>query len=113
METINLPYKDILLLPTGKGTQIIQIDTIIRIKAISNYCKLFFTNGSTLVVAKVLKWFDEALTEKGFIRIHRSHLINTSCITGFKNSRAGKIILKNDEEIDMSRRRKTYFLKNF
>jgi hypothetical protein len=57
---------NILILPNSTGTAVIDISNIVRIEAISNYSKLFFANAcpasggsKTLVVAKVLKWFDE------------------------------------------------------
>jgi hypothetical protein len=46
---------NILLLPNSTSTAVIAINNIIRIEAISNYSRLFFVNGKTLVVAKVLK----------------------------------------------------------
>ena len=78
------------VLPTNKGGQLVCTQSILRIQASSNYCKLFFTDGTSLVVAKVLKWFEDRLAPlspelvegwKGvgvedFIRIHRAHIIN-------------------------------------
>jgi two-component system, LytTR family, response regulator len=109
---------NILTLPNSTGTAVIDINNIIRIEAISNYSKLFFANAcpasggsKTLVVAKVLKWFDELLSDKGFIRIHRSHLINLSCINSYNNNTQHKIILQNREEIDISRRKRSSIIK--
>ncbi len=107
---------NILLLPNSTGTAVIDINNIVRIEAISNYSKLFFANTSTggrktLVVAKVLKWFDELLSDKGFIRIHRSHLINISCINSYNNNNRHKIILQNQEQINISRRKRSSIIK--
>jgi hypothetical protein len=41
-------------LPSRQGIHVIEISNIVRKEAISNYSKLYFTNGKTLVVAKVL-----------------------------------------------------------
>ena len=49
------------LLPTNKGGQLVCTQNILRIQASSNYCKLFFTDGTSVVVAKVLKWFEDRL----------------------------------------------------
>jgi two-component system, LytTR family, response regulator len=118
MKTIITSPPDIFLLPTCTGTELITISNIIRIEAVSNYSKLFFANASaatggkkTLVVAKVLKWFDELLSDKGFIRIHRSHLINLSCINSYNNNNQHTIILQNQEHIDISRRRRISIMK--
>ena len=115
--TISIPT-DIFLLPTCTGIELITISNIIRIEAISNYSKLFFANAcaatggsKTLVVAKVLKWFDVLLAEKGFIRIHRSHLINLSCISSYNNNNQHKIILQNKEEINISKRKRRSIIK--
>jgi two-component system, LytTR family, response regulator len=111
MKTIISSPPGIFLLPTCNGTELITISNIIRIEAISNYSKLFFTNNKTLVVAKVLQWFDVLLAEKGFIRIHRSHLINSSCINSYDNNNQHKIILQNQEQIDISRRKRSSITK--
>jgi two-component system, LytTR family, response regulator len=118
MKTIITSPPDIFLLPTRTGTELITISNIIRIEAISNYSKLYFANAcaatggrKTLVVAKVLKWFDELLSDKGFIRIHRSHLINLSCINSYNNNNQHKITLQNQEQIDISRRKRISIMK--
>jgi two-component system, LytTR family, response regulator len=101
-----------LLLPVCNGLKVIDINTIIRIEAISNYSKLYFTNGKTLVVAKVLRWFEERLknnTENNtlFLRTHRTHLVNKNFISRYAN---GKIELHNNQIIDVARRKKNNFL---
>jgi len=97
---------NILLLHTSRGTQAVDCASVIRIEAISNYCKLFFSNGKTMVVAKVLAWFEEQLTGKGFIRLHRSHLVNMHFILRWDNERKATVILKNYYSIPVSRRKK-------
>jgi two-component system LytT family response regulator len=104
---------NILLLPTCKGIEVIDIRSIVRIEAISNYSKLFFTNGKTLVVAKVLHWFERHLSTEweGFLRIHRSHLVNTTFISEYIKGTGAKVKLHNGEIIDISKRKKNYFLE--
>lgn len=113
------PSSEILLLPTSTGIQVITISNIVRIEALSNYSKLFFANAyastsgrNTLVVAKVLKWFDEMLADKGFVRIHRSHLVNLGCINSYTNNRH-KIILQNEEQINIARRKRSSITKRW
>ncbi|MBL7748679.1 MAG: LytTR family transcriptional regulator, partial [Chitinophagaceae bacterium] len=100
-----------LLLPSCKGLETIDINTIVRIKAISNYSKLYFENGKTLVLAKVLRWFETALTDRQFIRIHRGHLINLQFIDHCLLKCGAKVILRNGECIDIAKRKKNIFLK--
>ena len=107
MNTITI-NNHILLVPTNKGIEVIDINTIIRIEADSNYSRLFFTNGKTLLVAKVLRYFDEVLIKNNFIRIHKTHLINSHFITRFSNN---KVYLQNEEYKPVSKGKKSFFLK--
>ena len=110
--------QQILLLRTDRGIKLIDIDTIVRIEAISNYSKLFFSDNKTLVVAKLLHWFEEQLSSlsvkdnggenEDFIRIHRTHLVNKKFIRHYQS---GKIKLSSGEYIDVAKRKKTLFLK--
>jgi two-component system LytT family response regulator len=114
-------HPDTLILPTCKGLEFIDTSTIVRVEAMSNYSKLFFNDGKTLVVAKVLHWFEERLTpnpsplpgEGGrvFIRTHRTHLINKNFIRQYIHADGGKIRMHNGECIDVSKRKKSHFLK--
>ncbi len=117
--SINQQQKN-LLLPTSKGIEVIDIRSIIRIEAISSYSKLYFTGGKTLVVSKVLSWFEEMLTplpigegfgKRSFIRIHRTHLINISFIEQYIKGAKGKVKLYNGELIGVSKRKKNFFLQ--
>lgn len=94
-----------LLLQHATGTACISINAIIHIEAISNYSKLFFADGKTLVVAKVLKWFEPLLAGRGFVRVHRSHLVNTAWIASFDLFEL-KLTLRNNCCIAVSRRKK-------
>jgi two-component system, LytTR family, response regulator len=98
----------IFLLPTCKGVQIIHTANLIRIEAISNYSKLFFADGSSLVVAKVLKWFVDKLPAAQFLRSHHKHIVNIHFIHKYYN---GKIEMCNAQMIEVSKRKRIGFLK--
>ena len=103
-------HNNILVIPGMKGTDHIDIGSIIRIEATSNYSKIFFSNGKTMVVPKVLKQFEALLFHKGFARTHRSHLVNIACIRRL-NTCHMKIILHNQEQVSISRRKRKMIRK--
>jgi two-component system LytT family response regulator len=94
------------LLPTAGGTEVVHCNKLVRVEAISNYSRLFFSNGRSLVVAKVLAWFEEKLAEHGFVRTHRSHLVNMHYISKIRTEKHGLLVLKNKEEIAVAKRKK-------
>jgi two-component system, LytTR family, response regulator len=58
------------------GSLLLNTTEIIRLKACSCYTQIYFTNRKPLLIAKVLKQFEEKLSTYGFVRVHRTHLIN-------------------------------------
>jgi two-component system LytT family response regulator len=116
----------IIELPTCKGIMVIPVRQIIRIQSISNYSKLFFKDacpawggGRTLVVAKVLHWFQEQTDLFSFVRIHRTHFVNMLYIKSYSGSKSGLLLLNNGEKFSVARRKKASLnqrlnkLKNF
>lgn len=92
-----IDYKDILLLKSDGGyTQIHYLDTL--------------GNVLTHLESKLLKHFEENLKQHGFIRIHKSYMVNRSFITGIITKPA-QVVLSNGFQYDISRDRKSQVLK--
>ena len=102
---------DKITISTNEGVEFIEIKNILRIESSSNYSKMFFTDGKSLLVTKLLKDFEEILTPYRFYRIHNSHLINLSYIKKYIRGDGGQVVMQNDEIIDVARRKKEEFLK--
>jgi len=94
-----------ILLFTLFGKELIDANKIVRIEALSNYSKIYLSNGKSFVIAKVLRWFEDKLTCTKFIRVHRTHLINKSFMHSYSLNHGAKIILQNGEIISVSRRK--------
>ena len=76
---------------------------IIRIEAVSNYSRIYFSNGNTIVVAKVLHLLQDLLPETMFVRVHRSHLINKLFVKAIKGKNKKRLLMNNGEYIGVSR----------
>jgi two-component system, LytTR family, response regulator len=82
---------------------------VVRLEAKSNYTFIWFFNHKKLVTAKVLKQFEVVLLQYGFIRAHRTHLVNRRHISTVHND--GRIIMTDDSEVTISRRMKKQVMK--
>ena len=102
---------DKIIISTNEGVEFIEINQIMRIESSSNYSKIYFKDGKSLLVTKLLKDFEEMLIPYRFYRIHNSHLINLSYIKKYIRGDGGQVIMQNDEVIDVARRKKEDFLK--
>lgn len=90
-------------IPFVNGIIIKQVKHIIRVQASSNYSRIYCTDEIyPITVAKVLAWFQKALPPQGFIRTHRTHLVNKQFI---EKKMGNCMLLQNGETICISKRK--------
>jgi two-component system LytT family response regulator len=59
---------------------------VIRIEGEGNYSTIFTNTGLKIMCSKTLKSLEQDLLEDGFIRVHKSHLVNKKYITSSANN---------------------------
>jgi len=84
----------------------VEISKICRCESDDNYTHFFLDNGEKMTVSKTLKEFEELLVDYGFIRIHQSHLVNSSHIKSYQKSDGGYITMDDGAVIPISRTRR-------
>lgn len=102
---------DKITIPTQEGFEVLPIKDIMYCTADDNYTHVHLATGTKLV-SKTLKHFEDLLTDKGFCRIHKSYLINTSYVTAFKKGKGGSVML-GDKELNVSPSRKMELFSYF
>jgi DNA-binding LytR/AlgR family response regulator len=97
------PISQISVKSNGKLT-FVPTENIDFIKASGNYCEIVTILGQSLLHDKSMEQLT-SLLENGFIRIHRSYLVNKSQIGSILNHGAGKysITLKTGCKLPLSR----------
>ena len=85
---------------------IIDLENIIRLESDKNYTEFILKDGKKIVSSKSIKDYDEILESQGFFRIHKSHIVNISCIKQLLKGSIPQVKLNNGELIDVARRRK-------
>jgi two-component system, LytTR family, response regulator len=95
----------------GKKSFMAQPADIIRMEAMSNYTRVYFTDQPPLLTAKVLRLYDEILRPYGFIRTHRSHLVNAQYVLEFDRNRF--LQMTDCSKAEVSRRKKSEVRKIF
>lgn len=95
-----------IVLKTSDAINIVEVSDITYCRSESNYTTFYFNDGSKLMISKVLKEYDDLLTDYGFFRPHHSFLVNLQYIRKLDKSDGGFLILKGGSEIPVSLRRK-------
>jgi len=97
-----------LILADKTGKHFFFTTNIIRMEASDNYTIVYFEGRRPFVVSKVLKVYEDLLKPFGFVRTHRSHLVNTNFIQSIQQF---NIIMKDDSVAEVAVKRKTRIVK--
>ncbi|HYC29477.1 MAG TPA: LytTR family DNA-binding domain-containing protein [Chitinophagaceae bacterium] len=99
-----------LCLPTQKGFIVLKLDNIIYCEAERSYTVFHLEGGKSVMVSKPLLEYDQVLKDTSFLRIHKSFLINLHHVKEYQRGEGGTVIMSNNAEIEVSRRKKEHFL---
>jgi len=97
-------------LPEINGFAIINTDDIIRCEGKRNYTRIIFKDASEKIVSRTLLEFEHLLAPLGFVRIHRSHLVNFQNVVRYIKSEGGMVELKTGELLKVSPKHKENLL---
>ena len=97
-------------IPSMKGLQFVQVEEIIWLSSDRNYTSFYLRNGQQLVASRTLKDFETLLSPYGFIRVHHSSVINPQHVMEYLRGEGGVVIMSDNTEIEVSKRRKQEFL---
>lgn len=101
-----------ITLPQLDGFQVLEVGDIFFCKADDNYTEIYLEHKK-IVVSKTLKYFEEALTEYSFARIHKSYLVNVGEVVKYKRGKGGSVVLSNGKELSVSASKKAVLLSYF
>ena len=107
------PEKDDLkiALPTAERILFVQVSEIIRCLGDNNYTTVYLKSGESVLVSKTLKEYEELLGDKGFLRVHQSHLINHNYIRSYEKQDGGFLKMTDGVSVPISRQRKQHVLQ--
>ena len=57
-----------------------------------------------------MKSYEDNLLDIGFVRIHRSYLVNINHVVEYRRGEGGTVVLQNGAELEVSRRKKDNFI---
>jgi two-component system, LytTR family, response regulator len=104
------PYGKRICIPGIKGFQVIQVNEIMYLEAESCYTNFYLADKRKITSAKTLADYEEIIDEPGFLRVHKSFVVNLNYIKEYVKGDGGYILLNDGKEIEVSRRKKDFFL---
>jgi two-component system, LytTR family, response regulator len=91
-----------IALPEINGFTIVKVKDIVRCEGERNYSRVFFKNGTSVLVSRTLLDFDNLLVSHGFFRIHRSHLISLKNVNRYLKTDGGMVEMADKTQLPVS-----------
>lgn len=102
-----------IVLPLIDGFEVIRVKDVIRIQANDNFSDFHLTNGSRKVICRTLKHYEELLSDFGFLRVHKSHLVNLQYVKRYIKGKGGQLIMTDNSEVEVAQSKKKQLLDKF
>ncbi|MBL8301063.1 MAG: response regulator transcription factor [Rhodanobacteraceae bacterium] len=90
--------------PIGRRTRLVEVDTIDRVLAQSNYLEIR-AGANCYVIRRSISWMECQLDPRLFVRVHRSHIVRVAVIAQVEAQSSGRyrLVLKNGDELFSAR----------
>jgi two-component system LytT family response regulator len=87
------------------GYKTVDIDKILYLEGDDNYTSFFIHNNGKHVVSKTLKGYEDLLNDMGFVRIHKSTIINMRHLKKVQKDNGVDVVMSDGKALPVSRRR--------
>ncbi|MEW4923592.1 LytTR family DNA-binding domain-containing protein [Algibacter sp. 2305UL17-15] len=102
-----------ITIPQQSGFEVLNTADILYCKADDNYTEIYLNNNKRKIVSKTLKYFEEALRDSSFARVHKSYLVNVNEVVKYQKGKGGSVVLSNGKEVVVSASKKSGLLSYF
>ncbi|OAV44415.1 LytTR family DNA-binding domain-containing protein [Lewinella sp. 4G2] len=96
-------------IPSDNGVEFVTAGEILYCSGLEGYTNIHLSDGTKRLSSYSLGEYRKMLEPFGFFVVHRSHLVNRAQVRGL--ARGGDLVLKNGEQVAISRRRKEAVLQ--
>ena len=102
---------DKLALPCEDGLIMVPFKNIIRCQAERSYCQFHLKDGKKILVSSPMKEFEERLVARGFLKVHKSTIINISCVDKYLRGKGGQLLMCDGSIVYVAVRKKDVVMK--
>ena len=100
-----------IVLKTAESIHLVALSSIVRCESDCNYTWVYFDNQPKILISKSLKYFEDLLTNYGFIRVHQSHLVNLNFVSRIDKVDGGVLVFYDGTQVPVSVRKREQLFK--
>jgi two-component system LytT family response regulator len=102
-----------IVLPLQDGFEVVSLSDIVHCEAHDNFTDFYFVSKQKMMICRTLKFYEELLKDSGFLRVHKSHLINLNHVVKYTRGKGGQLTMSNNAVIDVSPNKKDELMEKF
>jgi len=102
-----------IVLPLQDGFEVVNLKDVVHCDAHDNFTDFYFVSKPKMMICRTLKFYEELLADSGFIRVHKSHLINLEHVQKYRKGKGGQLTMSNGSVIDVSPNKKDELMHYF
>ena len=106
------PEPDRIVVPSGSGYTLLDVASIMYLKAEGAYTEVTLKDRTRLMISKAIGEYEKRLAAFNFVRIHRSFVVNLSYVQQYFRGRGGYVLLKDGTHLDVSVRKRPVLLQS-
>jgi len=91
-----------LVIPTTNYVHILDLNDILYLNSAGNYTRIIMSEGKEILCSKTLKYYELKLSDKAFLRVHSSYIVNLKKVKGIKRNGIYNIELHDGTMIPVS-----------
>jgi DNA-binding LytR/AlgR family response regulator len=110
MKTYQQRGNNSLLIINQKTLKKVLLENVVLLQGNVNYTIFYLEFGKERIVAHPIKFFEHYLEKHGFLRVHRSYMINLNHVKDY-NPAEYLLTMSNGKKATISRRKKSIFEK--
>ncbi|AEI49656.1 LytR/AlgR family response regulator transcription factor [Runella slithyformis] len=110
----SIPFESAVQLPrfqTKNGEQTIDLRRILYLSAQGNYTRFHLDDGEQVITSHSLSIYARLLEKHGFVRVHKSHLLNLEFLRHCRIQRSQWLVLPDRQTLEIARRRRAKLKK--
>ena len=94
-----------ITLPDNDGYKIVDVEDVLYLEGENNYTSVHLYKQPKVLLSKTLKDYEYLVSEAGFVRIHKSSIINLRHLKKISVEEEIQVIMSDDRILTVSRRR--------
>lgn len=99
-----------IALPSDEGLLLVNFNEIIKCQADRSYCRFHLVKRKPILVSKSMKEFEDILSSNGFLKVHKSTIVNLQHAEKYLKGNGGQLIMSDGSMVPVSVRKKEVLL---